>query len=300
MSVAPPRLAPAEPFPLPAVAGPAAWARALRESGLLRLSLPAQLGGAGSPWREVLQVLRDLCERDGGLARLFAVHHLQLTRVRLLGSREQLQRLLHLSLLREPLWGALGEDDGQLLRAEEHLRGGFRVNGAQWDAFTAEAADWLLLRAWHAPSGDFLLAALPSARAGLALRAGAHCQGLRLHPEDILLPPGLAATPRRVLGDGLAQLLQANVALGLALQAADSLDLPEASELSRLLGLGLVLSEQAARQLDEDIEAGAALAFGRASHFANLAAQALAVARQAAQASLRGEGVRARLLGAAH
>ena len=103
-----------------------------------------------------------------------------------------------------------------------------------------------------------------------------------------------------MLGDGLAQLLQANVALGLALQAADSLDLPEASELSRLLGLGLVLSEQAARQLDEDIEAGAALAFGRASHFANLAAQALAVARQAAQASLRAEGVRARLLGAAH
>ena len=300
MSVVPSRLAAVPPLAPSVIAGPSSWARALRDSGLLRLSLPARLGGSGGAWRDVLQTLRDLCERDGGLARLFAVHHLQLTRVRLLGSREQLQRLLHLSLLRDALWGALGEDDGQALQAVEHVRGGFRVNGGQWDAFSAEAADWLLLRAWHAPSGDFLLAALPSVRAGLVLRAGAQCQGLRLHPEDMLLPPGLAPTPRRVLCDGLALLLEANVALGLALQAADRLELPEASELSRLLGLGLVLSEQAAAQLDQDVEAGASLAFGRSSHFANLAAQTLAVARQAAQASLRAEGVRARLLGAAH
>lgn len=280
-------------------AGPAAWARALRDSGLLRLSLPAYLGGSGADWGEILRTLRDLCERDGGLARLFAVHHLQLSRVRLLGSREQQQRLMHLSLLHEPLWGALGESDGRVLQAVEHVRGGFNVSGTQGDAFVAEAADWLLLRAWHAPSGDFLLATLPRVRRGLALRTGAQCHELRLHPEDILLPPGLTTTPRRILCDGLAQLLEANVALGLALQAADRLALPEASELSRLLALGLLLSEQAGAQLDSDIDTGAQLGFSRSQHFANLAAQTLAVAREAAQASLRAESVRARLLGAA-
>lgn len=297
MSVAPFRLAASRPVapPVPSAAG--VWARALRESGLLRLSLPAQLGGSASPWRDILQTLRDLCERDGGLARLFAVHHLQLARVSLLGSREQVQRLLNLTLLREPLWGALG--DGPSLQAAEHVRGGFRVNGVEWDGFAVEAADWLVLRAWYEPGRDYLLAALPAARAGLVLKAGAHCHELRVHPEDILLPPGLAITPKRSLCDGLGLLLEANVALGLALQAAQRLELPSTAELSRLLGLGLVLSEQAAAQLDEDIEAGAALSFSRSSYFSNLAIQALAVSREAAQSSLRAEGLRARLLGAA-
>ncbi len=138
------------------------------------------------------------------------------------------------------------------------------------------------------------------ARAGLVLRGGAQCNELRLHPEDILLPPGLAITPRRSLCDGLALLLEANVALGLALHAAERLELAQSSELLRLLGLGLVLSEQAAAQLDDDIAAGAGLSFSRSSHFSNLAIQALAVAREAAQSSLRAEGLRARLLGAAH
>ncbi|MFR0691164.1 hypothetical protein ACLUTX_17325 [Enterobacterales bacterium AE_CKDN230030158-1A_HGKHYDSX7] len=298
MSVAPFRLAAARPVapPVPSAAG--SWASALRESGLLRLSLPAQLGGSSRPWRDILQTLRDLCERDGGLARLFAVHHLQLARVSLLGSREQVQRLLNLTLLREPLWGALG--DGPSLQAAEHVRGGFRVNGAEWDGFTVEAADWLVLRAWYEPCRDYLYAALPASRAGLVLRSGAHCNELRLHPEDILLPPGLAITPRRSLCEGLALLLEANVALGLALHAAQRLELARSSALSRLLGLGQVLSEQAAAQLDEDMEAGPGLSFNRSSHFSNLAIQALAVAREAAQASLRAEGVRARVLGAAH
>lgn len=284
------------PIVAPAPAGPAVWSRALREAGLLR---PALAGG----WREVLQTLRDLSERDGGLARLFAVHHLQLARVRLLGSREQLQRLLALSQLHEPLWGSLGEEGGRALQAVEHVRGGFRAKGVHWDAFASEAADWLLLRAWHAPAGDFLLAAVPRTRSGLSLRPAlgqVRCHDLRLHPEDVLLQPGLPATPQRLLCDGLALLLEASLALGLALEAAQRLDLQHSPEASRLLALGLGLGEQAALQLDADIEAAARLGFARAQHFANLAIQALAVSRQAAHAVLRTESLEARIKGAAH
>ncbi|SDI05486.1 acyl-CoA dehydrogenase family protein [Pseudomonas panipatensis] len=303
MSAAPTTAAAARPNPGPAPAGNAAWARALRDSGLLRLSLPRALGGDGSPWSEILQTLRDLCERDGALARLFAVHHLQLTRVRLLGSREQGQRLLPLTLLRDNLWGALGEPGERRLLAVEHVRGGFRINGLASDGFAAEAADWLLLWAWHGPSRASLLAALPKERTGLAVQAsrGApQCQALRLHPEDILVPPGLPATPRTVWCDSLALLLQANLALGLAQHAAERQEQPRAAELSRLLGLGLRLSAQAAVLLDEGIEAGAALSFSRSHAFANLVAQTVAVAQQAAQQSLRAEGLNARLRAAAH
>lgn len=282
-------------------AGAAAWAQALRDSGLLRLALPDALRGGVYPWREILQVLRDLCERDGGLARLLAVHHLQLTRVRLLGSAEQRQRLLHLSLLQEPLWGALGEHAGAPLQAAEHVRGGFRVHGRQWDAAPLQAADWLLLRAWHAPSGDFVLAALPKARSGLLVGAGQlRCRDVRLHPEDILLQPGLPRTPRRVLADGVALLLEASVALGLAEEGAGRLGLGGAGELSRRLALGRLLGEQVADRLDEALALGSALGFARSEHVLSLASQALAVSREAAQAVLRAESLEARLQGAAH
>ncbi|KAF1053461.1 MAG: Dibenzothiophene desulfurization enzyme C [Stenotrophomonas maltophilia] len=126
-AVLPAAALPADPVP----SHQAVWANALRESGLLRLSLPVTLGGDGLPWLEILQTLRDLCERDGGLARLFAIHHLQLTRVRLLGSREQRQRLLAQVALRDALWGGLGEEGVHGLHALEHVRGGFRINGQQ-------------------------------------------------------------------------------------------------------------------------------------------------------------------------
>lgn len=303
MSAALPALSTPSPAPASRQSRSAAWAAALRASGLLRLALPGELGGAGSPWREILQTLRDLCEHDGALARLFAVHQLQLTRVRLLGSREQLQRLLPLTLLRDSLWGTLGDTGGRPLQAQEHLRGGFRINGWQHDAFAVENADWLLLRASHGPSGEPLLAVLPTTRSGLFLhsaRGAVYCHELRLHPEDVLLPPGLPATPRRDLCDSVALLLQANLALGLALHAGNRLAPSQRAELPRLFGLALHLSEQAAGLLDEGLDAGASLSFARSTAVANLVAQAVAVAQQAAQASLRAEGLNARLLGAAH
>ena len=51
-----------------------------------------------------------------------------------------------------------------------------------------------------------------------ALPAGQrlHYQRLRLHPEDILVPPGLPPTPCGQLREGLTRLAQANLDLGQA------------------------------------------------------------------------------------
>ncbi len=43
-----------------------------------------------------------------------------------------------------------------------------------------------------------------------------HYQRLRLHPEDILVPPGLPPTPCGQLREGLTRLAQANLDLGQA------------------------------------------------------------------------------------
>ncbi|MCP1623289.1 acyl-CoA dehydrogenase family protein [Pseudomonas nitroreducens] len=281
------------------------WSDALRASSLLALSVPREYGGRGAGWDEVLQTLRDLSERDGTLARLFALHHLQLTSVLLLGSSEQRERLLPLSVEREWLWGeAVDHQEGRLL-AREHRRGGFLLQGGRHDCFGAEAVDWLLISARHAPSEGLLIAALPADRSGLDLfepNGGGllHCHEVRLHPEDILLPPGLPWTPRAQLRGSLAGLLQANIALGLAVQAFENLPARAAAgELQRLLALGLRLSEQSAVAFESAQAAGNGLSFSRSAALATLVAETAAVAQHAVQVGLRQEGTRARVLAGA-
>ncbi|MCP1652222.1 acyl-CoA dehydrogenase family protein [Pseudomonas nitroreducens] len=277
------------------------WSDALRASSLLALSVPREYGGRGAGWDEVLQTLRDLSECDGTLARLFALHHLQLASVLLLGSVEQRERLLPLSVEREWLWGEAVDHQENRLLAREHRRGGFLLQGGRHDCFGAEAVDWLLISARHAPSEGLLIAALPADRNGLDRfepNGGGllHCHEVRLHPEDILLPPGLPWTPRAQLRGSLAALLQANIALGLAVQAFENLPpRTAAGELQRLLALGLRLSEQSAVAFESAQAAGNGLSFSRSAALATLVAETAAVAQQAVQVGLRQEGTRARV-----
>lgn len=281
------------------------WSDALRVSSLLALSVPREYGGRGAGWDEVLQTLRDLSERDGTLARLFALHHLQLASVLLLGSAEQRERLLPLSVEREWLWGEAVDHQERRLLAREHRRGGFLLQGGRHDCFGAEAVDWLLISARHAPSEGLLIAALPADRSGLDRFEPSgggllHCHEVRLHPEDILLPPGLPWTPRAQLRGSLSALLQANIALGLAVQAFERLPARAAAgELQRLLALGLRLSEQSALAFKSALAAGNALSFSRSTALATLVAETAAVAQQAVQVGLRHEGTRARVLAGA-
>lgn len=281
------------------------WSDALRASSLLSLSVPTEYGGRGVGWEEVLQTLRDLSERDGTLARLFALHHLQLTSVLLLGSAEQRERLLPLSVERDWLWGEAVDHQEHRLLAREHRRGGFLLQGGRHDCFGAEAADWLLISARHAQSEGLLIAALPADRDGLDRfepNGGGllRCHEVRLHPEDILLPPGLPWTPRAQLRGSLAALLQANIALGLAVQAFESLPArAPAGELQRLLALGLRLSEQASVAFEAALAAGNGLSFSRSAALATLVAETSAVAQQAVQVGLRQEGTRARVFAGA-
>lgn len=281
------------------------WSDALRASSLLSLSVPTEYGGRGVGWEEVLQTLRDLSERDGTLARLFALHHLQLTSVLLLGSAEQRERLLPLSVERDWLWGEAVDHQEHRLLAREHRRGGFLLQGGRHDCFGAEAVDWLLISARHAQSEGLLIAALPADRDGLDRfepNGGGllRCHEVRLHPEDILQPPGLPWTPRAQLRGSLAALLQANIALGLAVQAFESLPArAPVGELQRLLALGLRLSEQASVAFEAALAAGNGLSFSRSAALATLVAETSAVAQQAVQVGLRQEGTRARVFAGA-
>lgn len=82
-----------------------------RDSGLLRLSIPQRLGGAGSSWPEIYRIVRYLAAVDSSLAHLFAFHHLQLATIQLFANAEQQDYWLRLG----GLWARL---DAATLLAE--------------------------------------------------------------------------------------------------------------------------------------------------------------------------------------
>jgi len=62
---------------------PKAERDALRQSGLLALSIPTQYGGLGARWSETLEIVREFAKVDSSIAHVFGFHHLMLATVRL-------------------------------------------------------------------------------------------------------------------------------------------------------------------------------------------------------------------------
>ncbi len=288
----------------------AGWAASLRDSGLLALAVPRVFAGMERDWGEIFAGVRHLAEQELELARRLALHHLQIASIRLLGSPEQQRRLLPASVERRWLWSEAVDLRRAQPEAQEHWRGGFLVGGRGSDCFAVEDVDRLLISAWHAPSRAHLIAVAETGRAGidisgladgsgLFLPAGQrlHYQRLRLHPEDILMPPGLPPTPCGQLREGLTRLAQANLDLGQAARVPG--DVAGQGEAPRLLALALRLVELAAESFQAAFARGGALTFRESAAASLLASEAEAVARAGLLACLRRQALEARLLGAA-
>ncbi|MGV8367493.1 acyl-CoA dehydrogenase [Pseudomonas aeruginosa] len=290
----------------------AGWAASLRDSGLLALAVPRVFAGMERDWGEIFAGVRHLAEQELELARRLALHHLQIASIRLLGSPEQQRRLLPASVERRWLWSEAVDLRRAQPEAQEHWRGGFLVlvGGRGSDCFAVEDVDRLLISAWHAPSRAHLIAVAETGRAGidisgladgsgLFLPAGQrlHYQRLRLHPEDILVPPGLPPTPCGQLREGLTRLAQANLDLGQAARVPG--EVAGQGEAPRLLALALRLVELAAESFQAAFARGGALTFRESAAASLLASEAEAVARAGLLACLRRQALEARLLGAA-
>ncbi len=100
----------------------------IRASGLLRLSVPTQYGGAGASWSTVLAAVRTLAEADSALAHVFGFHHLQVAGVLLYGTPAQHDYFLRPTVERNLFWGnALNPLDRRVVARAE--LDGYRIDG---------------------------------------------------------------------------------------------------------------------------------------------------------------------------
>ncbi|HEY0065103.1 MAG TPA: acyl-CoA dehydrogenase family protein [Telluria sp.] len=199
----------------------------IRDSGLLTLSIPTEYGGQGASWSVVFQVTRILARADSALAHVFGFHHLQLAGLHLYGNAQQQRQLFEATVHDDLFWGnALNPLDKRTIATA--TEDGFILDGIKSFCSGSVGSDWLTVSAWDEQAGGALIAVLPTTQAGITVHAdwdafgqrqtdsgNVHFDQVTLRASLVLQQPGQAPTAQATLRSQIAQLIMANLYLGI-------------------------------------------------------------------------------------
>ncbi|MBF6027198.1 acyl-CoA dehydrogenase family protein [Pseudomonas sp. P115] len=208
---------------------PKAERDALRQSGLLALSIPTQYGGLGARWSDTLGIVREFAKVDSSIAHVFGFHHLMLATVRLFSRPDQWQPWFEQTARKNWFWGnALNPLDTRTVVKDF---GGWREFSGK-KSFCSGASDSEMLIASavdETAGGKLLIAAIPSGRSGITLHndwnnigqrqtdsGSASFERVRVEESELLLDPGPLSTPFACLRPLIAQLTFTHMFLGIA------------------------------------------------------------------------------------
>ena len=208
---------------------PKAERDALRQSGLLALSIPTQYGGLGARWSDTLGIVREFAKVDSSIAHVFGFHHLMLATVRLFSRPDQWQPWFEQTARKNWFWGnALNPLDTRTVVKDF---GGWREFSGK-KSFCSGASDSEMLIASavdESAGGKLLIAAIPCGRSGITLHndwnnigqrqtdsGSASFERVRVEESELLLDPGPLSTPFACLRPLIAQLTFTHMFLGIA------------------------------------------------------------------------------------
>lgn len=208
---------------------PKAQRNALRQSGLLAMSIPKEYGGLGASWYETLEVVREFARVDSSIAHVYGFQHLMLATVRLFSRPDQWQPWFEQTARNQWFWGnALNPLDTRTIAKK--FAGWREFSGRK--SFCSGSADSEMLIASAIDEHDgnkLLIAALPSGRTGITLHddwdsigqrqtdsGNVTFERVRVEENELLLDPGPLSTPFACLRPLIAQLTFVNLFLGIA------------------------------------------------------------------------------------
>ncbi|MGW7284127.1 acyl-CoA dehydrogenase family protein [Streptomyces sp. NPDC054847] len=151
----------------------------LRESGLLTLLVPAELGGGGADWPTAYAVVRDIAAADGAIGQLLGCHYFLSWSACLLAEPSPAARLQQKSAMEQWCWGG-GFARQELPLTLNETATGFVLDGRQSYATGVLVADRLAVRAVRADTGEPLAVVVDPARRGVGIDSDAHTFGQRL------------------------------------------------------------------------------------------------------------------------
>jgi alkylation response protein AidB-like acyl-CoA dehydrogenase len=289
----------------------------IRDSGLLTLSIPTEYGGQGAGWPTVCHVIRILARADSALAHVFGFHHLQLAGIQLYGTAQQQRRFLTQTVEQRLFWGnALNPLDRRTTAANADY--GFVLDGVKSFSSGSVGSDWLTISAWHEESQSALIGVVPTRQQGVEVQpdwdafgqrqtdsGNVHFTQVSLPSTQVLQAPGHAPTPQATLRSQVAQLIMANLYLGIgegafeaaraytvdearpwfasgvAAAAADPLIQHRYGQLWLKLRPAAVLADHAAQELERLFRLGAAVTARQRGELAIAVAEAKVLAHTA-------------------
>lgn len=203
---------------------------ALRATGLLNLLIPEAWGGHGAEWPRIYRIIRRISRADSSIGQLFGFQHLMLATIDLFGSPEQTEDLYRRTVEGRWFWGNTLNplDHGLSARWEGKT---LVLDGRKSFSTGASDADALIV---SAPDPDpcrrrLLVAAVPLPREGIVPlddwnamgqrqtdSGSVDFRGVRIDATELLTTPGPFGSTRASLRPCIAQLIFANVYLGIA------------------------------------------------------------------------------------
>jgi alkylation response protein AidB-like acyl-CoA dehydrogenase len=200
----------------------------LRASGLLNVIIPAGFGGWGMEWTDVMKLIRVFARVDSSIAHLFGFQHLMLASVSLYGSSTQAEELFSETVRNKWFWGnALNPLDTRTSLTPSRSDG-YLINGRKSFCSGAADSDMLIVSAICSADEKFMVAAIPSNRPGIRVLDDWDSMGQRqtdsgtvefhdvaTRPEEFLKTPGPLGSIRASLRSCIAQLILANIFLGI-------------------------------------------------------------------------------------
>jgi alkylation response protein AidB-like acyl-CoA dehydrogenase len=205
----------------------------IRESGLLKLSIPRELDGDGADWIIILDIVRRIAAVDSSIGHLFAFHHLMLATVQFFGTSAQARRAMEATAREECFWGnAVNPKDARLrLRRDGDC---YRLEGVKSFCSGASDSDMLVVSALDEQQ-KLKIAAIPTRRGGIRIHEDWDNMGQRqtdsgsvsfddvvVSDEELLVSPGPLGSPFATLRPCLAQLILVAIYAGLARGALDT------------------------------------------------------------------------------
>lgn len=139
---------------------------ALRRSGLLTLTVPADRGGAGEDWRAANTVTRIVAAADASVGHLLGYHYLQLWRSDLFDRSEVIERLQRQTAQRTWFWAGVSNPLDAALRLTPSGNG-FVVDGRKTFATGASVADLLVVSATRTDNDQKLTFTVDARAAGI-------------------------------------------------------------------------------------------------------------------------------------
>jgi alkylation response protein AidB-like acyl-CoA dehydrogenase len=207
---------------------PKAERDAIRQSGLLALSIPTQYGGLGANWAATLDVVRTFARADSSIAHVFGFHHLLLATVRLFGRPDQWERWFEQTAQKNWFWGnALNPLDTRTVA--QQFDNWYEFSGKKSFCSGAIDSEMLVASGLDARRRKLLIGAIPTSRTGITLHhdwnsfgqrqtdsGSAVFERVRVEESELLLEPGPLSTPFACLRPLLAQLIFAHMFLGIS------------------------------------------------------------------------------------